>query len=44
MLEAAERCDPDGFVRDALRGSAHGTFYRIAVDQRARDVETPASA
>ena len=36
MIEAAERCDPDGFVRDALRGSAHGTFYRIAQDQIAR--------
>jgi hypothetical protein len=30
MLEAGSRCDPEGFLRAALRGSAHGTFYRIA--------------
>ena len=37
MLDAASRCDPDGFVRDALRGSAHGTFYRIAKETLERE-------
>ncbi len=37
MLDAAARCDPDGFVRAALRGSAQGTFYRIAVDYVGRE-------
>ena len=36
MLEAGSRCDPDGFLRDALRGSAHGTLYRIALEERER--------
>ena len=30
LLAAGNRCDPDDFLRDALRRSAHGTIYRIA--------------
>ncbi len=30
LLEAGSRCDPEGFLRAAIRGTAHGTFYRIA--------------
>lgn len=37
MLEAGSRCDPEGFLRSALRGSAQGTFYRIAQEYRARE-------
>ena len=28
MLRAAESCDEDDMIRDALLGTAHGTLYR----------------
>ena len=37
MLDAGSRCDPDGFLRAALRGSVQGTFYRIAQEVLERE-------
>jgi hypothetical protein len=35
LLRAAEGCDPDGMIRDAVRGNAQGRLYTIMCDLRA---------
>jgi hypothetical protein len=34
LLRAAEGCDPEGMIQDALRGSAHGRLYRSIAELR----------
>jgi len=34
LLQAAEDCDPQGMIVDALRGGAHGRVYRIIQELR----------
>jgi hypothetical protein len=34
LLRSAGQCDPDGMVRDALDGSAHGVLHRIMCEYR----------
>jgi hypothetical protein len=34
LLRAAESCDPDGMIRDAVRGNAQGRLYQMMCDLR----------
>ena len=34
LLEAAEECDTNGMIRDAIRGSAHGFIYQRMINNR----------
>jgi hypothetical protein len=34
LIHAAEECDPDGMIVDALRGNAQGRIYNIMLDLR----------
>ncbi len=36
LLDAGSRCDPDGILRSALHGSAHGILYRLACEDLGR--------
>ena len=42
LLRAAEGCDPDGMIADALRGGAHGRLY--AIMRELRDSPPPGAA
>ena len=34
LLQAAEECDSNGMIRDAIKGSAHGHIYQRMIDIR----------
>ncbi len=35
LMDAVEGCDPEGIIRDAIRGSAHGRVFQFISDHRA---------
>lgn len=34
LLEGAKKCDPEGMLLDAIRGSAHGRLYDVMLEYK----------